>query len=103
MGKRNRGSASGLGARFQLVAFGCIASSALCALIPALSSCRARTTDDPEPVAECQEYERVFARCMHVDAGISTQPEALAKTDEDRERIRKICSSNLARLRESCR
>jgi hypothetical protein len=66
-------------------------------------SCRARTTDDPEPVAECQEYERLFARCTGIDAAISTQPEALARSDEDRQRIRKICWSNLSRLKESCR
>lgn len=69
----------------------------------AVVSCRARTTDDPKPVAECQEYERLFARCTGVDAAISTQPATLAKTDEDRQRIRKICLSNLVRLKKSCR
>jgi hypothetical protein len=72
-------------------------------LLFAMPSCRVRTTDDPEPVAECQEYERAFARCTGVDAGISTQPEALAKTEEERQRIRQICSSNLVRLRQTCR
>lgn len=103
MGEKIGGSASRWDARVRPVAIAWFTSSALFVVILTVSSCRGRTTDDPEPVAECQEYEHLFARCMHVDAAISTQPEALAKTDEDRERIRKICSTNLVRLRESCR
>jgi hypothetical protein len=66
---------------------------------PASSS----STTAPEPVAECQQYEQEFARCSGIAAAISTQPKALASNDADRARLKTLCSSNLARLRQSCR
>jgi hypothetical protein len=67
------------------------------------AACRAGATDQPEPVAECQAYERAFARCTGIDAPIATQPEALAATDEAREHLKKVCSANLERLMQNCR
>jgi hypothetical protein len=75
---------------------------AVCAAL-CTAACRARSSEEATPVPACQEYERAFARCTGIDAAISTQPEALARNDEEREQLTKLCSSNLERLRQNCR
>ncbi len=72
----------------------------------ALVACSAHSTTSstgPKPVPECQAYEREMARCTGTEANIATQPAALAQDDADRDRLAAICSSNLERLRQSCR
>lgn len=75
---------------FLSLSFGCRAASSL-------------STDEAKPVPECQEYERAYARCTGLDASIANQPAALAKTNEDRERLAKLCQLNLERLHRACR
>ena len=57
----------------------------------------------PQPVPECQAYQREMSQCTGVNADISNQPAALASTDGDRARLATMCSANLERLRQSCR
>jgi hypothetical protein len=75
---------------------------ALCAVLLGVG-CRRGERDKPEPVRECVEYESMVARCMGIQAPISSQPEALAKTDGQREQVKKVCSMNLERLKSNCR
>jgi hypothetical protein len=64
---------------------------------------RADNNGQPRPVAECEEYEQRVARCTGRHMAIATQPAALASTDEQRERLKKLCLVNIERLNQSCR
>lgn len=75
---------------------------AACMLI-LLPACRANRSEEGTPVAECQEYEALFARCMHIDAAIASQPAALARTEADRNHLKEVCSANMNRLKQACR
>ena len=66
-------------------------------------ACRAGSGDAPEPVPECQEYERLYNSCMGQKLAIASQPAALASSEEQRARLKKLCSENLARLKQGCR
>jgi hypothetical protein len=71
--------------------------------LPVLLSCKTHGRTEPEPVAECQEYEDAFARCTGVHAPIASQPAALASSDAEREQLREICLTNLSQLKQACR
>jgi hypothetical protein len=59
--------------------------------------------DNGDPVAECRQYEAALDACFHRDSGFAERPEMIPKTKDDRERIRNVCSANLARIRAACR
>lgn len=59
-------------------------------------------TFKPEPVAECQEYERALAKCTGHSFPISTQPAALASSEAQREQLRSLCLINLDRINAAC-
>lgn len=69
------------------------------------TGCRGRAgrSDQGEPVAECQEYERALSACLHQDQPFATQPALLAKSDADRARIGALCTEKMIRLRAACR
>jgi hypothetical protein len=59
--------------------------------------------DNGEPVPECRQYEGALDACFHRDSGFAERPEMIPMTKADRERIRDLCSANLARIRTACR
>lgn len=85
------------------------ASQRVLPLLVFVAACSGRSSSPvpadkrPEPVAECVAYERELARCTGVEAGVASQPAAIAKDEADRARLASLCSSNLERLRRSCR
>jgi|HubBroStandDraft_1064217.scaffolds.fasta_scaffold446313_2 hypothetical protein len=72
-------------------------------LVVVVLGCHPHRQDADQTVAECREYEEEWARCTGNHAAIATEPEALAQTELDRERLKKVCSSNLERLKQACR
>jgi hypothetical protein len=79
--------------------------AALLLVVAAVSPACARGDARQEPVVEeCQQYEALRTSCLHRDAGgFAEQPALIPKDEKDRERIRKVCSENLDRLRRACR
>jgi hypothetical protein len=79
----------------------------LSGLVPASVACGGHKAsgDAPsaEPVAECVQYQTLMQRCLRRDVPLARDQLRLAKTDADRERIRAVCSANLARLAVACR
>jgi len=65
------------------------------------SACHSDTVSDP--VAECKQYESLMASCLHRDSSFASQPSLIPTSGADRERIREICLTNVARLRAACR
>jgi hypothetical protein len=63
---------------------------------------RKSSSDTPEPIPECQEYDRAFAACMLRDAGVSEQATALATSTAERSRLKELCVTNLKRIRQAC-
>jgi hypothetical protein len=72
-------------------------------LVACGSRSSSQTPIPQEPIPECVEYERTFARCNGVDAGILAQPAAIPSTRADRDRLRTLCAVNLDRLKQACR
>jgi hypothetical protein len=71
----------------------------------ATTSCGSRhqgKPDEPEPIAECQDYEAVLVKCTGSGTGVAKQTIASAKTDEDRKYIRHVCAINAERMRAAC-
>jgi hypothetical protein len=60
------------------------------------------SSNEPEPIAECQDYEAVLVKCTGSGTGIAKQTVARAKTDEDRTYIRHVCAINAERMRTAC-
>jgi hypothetical protein len=58
---------------------------------------------EPEPVAQCLEYQSALESCFHRTSAVASQTALLAQNDDDRARIGAMCSENLSRLRTSCR
>jgi hypothetical protein len=56
-----------------------------------------------EPVEECQQYEALRSSCLHRDDKFASQKALIPKDEADRDRIRRLCSENLGRLRRACR
>jgi len=54
-------------------------------------------------VAECQQYQAKLESCFHRPVPFASQASLNPKTDEERARVRQMCSANLARLETSCR
>jgi hypothetical protein len=66
--------------------------------------CRSGAADTPEPIPECESYERAFAHCLGQGGSVSIQGAALAgMSAEDRDRLRSLCVTNLQRIQEACR
>jgi hypothetical protein len=57
----------------------------------------------PDPVPECQEYERLFNSCTGQKAAIATQPAALSSSEARRAELKELCVANLNRLKVACR
>lgn len=76
-------------------------------LLAGVAACGSRSssgaTSGLDPIPECEEYERTFARCNGLDAGIMNQSAATPKTPGDRDRLRSLCTINLERLKQACR
>lgn len=62
-----------------------------------------KSAPTPEPVAECVQYETKLNVCLHRDARIASQDTLLPKSDEERARIRALCSESLKRIEVACR
>lgn len=68
-----------------------------------LCGCHIGAGDEPKPVPECQAYEKALAACTKRNVPVASQPAALASTEEQRQRLKKLCAANLQLLNESCR
>lgn len=70
-----------------------------------LSACGSHksTSDKPEPVPECVEYERLLTTCYHRNVPFANQPILIPKTDSERDRVKALCSENIQRLMTACR
>src|SRR5579883_1725628 len=63
-----------------------------------LVACRRHTTDnEPDPIPECEEYEKIFDSCMSQDAAIARTIAIQAQTEEDRAHTRELCRVNTLR------
>ena len=73
-------------------------------LSAALTACGtgADRAGQPEPIAECQAYERAFAACEGRQVPIASNVMALATSQERREQIRALCVWNSNHLKTSC-
>jgi hypothetical protein len=59
---------------------------------------------DPEPVAECIQYESAISACFHrPPSGFARQASLIPKTKNDLARIREECRANLDRAKSACR
>jgi hypothetical protein len=62
------------------------------------------TDDAPEPIAECAEYEQGVSACTGRKMPIGAQIAAVTQTSpNDRERLRALCITNLAKIKDACR
>jgi hypothetical protein len=61
-----------------------------------------RPEDKPQPIPECQAYERAVSECAQRDISLASQT-ALAKTKAKRAELTRLCATNLHRIREACR
>jgi hypothetical protein len=68
-----------------------------------LSACRAGSPDEPQRVPECEDYLRALAACHQLDAAALDRTGLLAKSDDDRERLKSVCALNLHRVTQACR
>jgi len=57
----------------------------------------------PEPVPECQEYEKLLSTCLHRDVAFASQKNLLPATDADRAIVKATCADGLTRLKRACR
>lgn len=73
----------------------------ICALL--LCACRAGSPDEPQRVPECEDYLRALAACHQLDAAALDRTGLLAKSDDDRERLKSVCALNLHRVTQACR
>jgi hypothetical protein len=64
--------------------------------------CACNQSVKPEPIEECKQYEAALTSCFHRDSGFASQESVLPNTKADRERIRELCSQNLARIKRAC-
>lgn len=77
-----------------------------CALVIALSTCACggrSPKDAPEPIRECVEYEKAVSACTGRETSVETQAAAAPPAAADRERLKKLCITNLRRIRDACR
>src|SRR5258708_3211766 len=58
--------------------------------------------EQPKPIAECQEYEKVLARCTGRSEAVATHPSVLASSEEQRARLKALCGTNIQRLKAAC-
>lgn len=68
-------------------------------------ACRGGPTSEAvtsQPVEECKQYEAALRSCFHRNVSFAHQSFVLAKSDEDRKRIKEICSDNLRRIQTAC-
>jgi hypothetical protein len=71
--------------------------------LASLAGCNRSRPAEPEPISECEEYQRTFRRCTGIAAPIATEAAALVQSKEERSRLAEACSSNLAQLQQACR
>ena len=84
-----------------VVRFACLL---VVAFVSACHGCSSRhgEASAPEPVEECLQYEATLNACHHRNLSIANQPTLLRKSDEERDRIKQLCSENLQRIRTAC-
>jgi hypothetical protein len=71
--------------------------------VPAAAlGCRGAPSDiDPKPIPECLEYEAALAHCG-VKMTVAHQPTTEPRSDEDRQKIARLCALNTKRARLAC-
>ena len=77
--------------------------AAILAVLVGLGACQLAGPGEPQPVPECQAYERELASCTGTTLPVATQPAVMASSEADRTRLKAMCSDNLARLKRACR
>lgn len=74
------------------------------ALIPSLLvACGGLATksDTPEPIPECEQYQKALAACTGQDLPISHETQMMP--EDQRAAARSLCATNLRRIKVACR
>jgi hypothetical protein len=81
----------------------CVARAVLLALAASSGCGGHKSSEPPEPVAECVQYEQAVARCFHREVPFANKPAVLPKSEAERAQIKVLCTQNLHRLLVACR
>ena len=59
------------------------------------------TSDGPEPIPECQQYQKALAACTGQELPISHETQIMP--EDQRAQARALCATNLRRIKIACR
>ena len=70
----------------------------------ACGACSGRVSSrGPEPIAECQEYQRVLGRCLGHSVALPIANAPVGQTKEQIASTRELCAANIRQLKVTCR